>query len=47
MMYTVVIIISLLCGAPVGNTNPDTPQVTSSSSSVDMPAIEEQQSDSQ
>jgi len=47
MMLTVVIIISLLFVAPSGNTNPDMQQVTSSQSAVDMPKIEEGQSDSQ
>ena len=47
MMLTVVIIISLLCVAPVGNTNPDIRQVTSSPSAVDMPAIEEAQGEKQ
>jgi len=46
-MLTVIIIISLLCVAPSGNTNPDISQVTNSPSAVDMPVIEEAQSESQ
>jgi len=47
MLFTVVIIISLLCGAPVGTTNPDIQQVTNSPSAVDVTPIQEGQSESQ
>ena len=46
-MLTIVIIISLLCGAPLGTTNLDNRQVTSSTSAVDVKPIEEAQSEKQ
>jgi hypothetical protein len=47
MMLSIVIIISLLCVAPLGNTNPDIRQVTSSPNAVDVTPIEEAQGEKQ